>query len=628
MAGREGTTLGPYRLTHRLGGGGAGDVYLAEGPAQGGAPGLAAVKVLRGSATDEAARAIAQQAHAVSTLHLTHVLPIYAVGDEGGAIHIAMAYAPGGSLGAAVGPSAGGALQLPLDAGVVARLVTQAARAVQAVHEHGLVHGDLKPDNLFVRTAPHGGPLAAVADFGQSAVVSAAAAAAAAGDNTWAGAALLCAAPEQLSGQAIPASDQYALATIAYLLLTGRYPFSGDARTLGMALLHEPPPSPTQIDPTMTPATEAALLRALAKSPAARFPDVATFAQALDEGLAAGKGPGVSQVFSLLAGVAPAAGAGAGSGPTAQPALGSSASGIRRTQAVGHLGSTAAGARRAGGAQPAPGLWRRLTARQRMTALVACAIAVVMVAVGGLGLRALTAAPGTAAPLPNFGGLDYAPTLTPNTMQVANERKIGQVALAKLTAVTSRPPLFSDSLKNNGQHWPVDGRSTFFGTDGQLHLFDQTSHDILTIDQPVSAPGDFAATVDLTFLRGSVGDPAGLRFRVGPSADGTTAFYAALISPDGRYEFWRFNQSHWTILSGGYTNTIRRGLGQTNTLAVLVDPADPRSYTFLVFVNGQYVADAVDNVLPSGPAMGMGPIVIYPGTEIGYANYAVYAAKP
>jgi hypothetical protein len=622
----------------RLGGGGVGDVYLAEGPAQGGASGLAAVKVLHGSAADETARAIAQQAHAVSTLHLTHVLPIYGVGEEGGAIYVAMDYAPGGSLGAAVGPSRGGTLQLPLAMGVVARLITQAARAVQAVHEHGLVHGDLKPDNLFVRTAPQGGPLAAVADFGQSAVIRAAAAAAAAGDNTWAGTALLCAAPEQLSGQAMPASDQYALATIAYLLLTGRYPFSGDARTLGLAVLHEPAPPPTHIDPSMSRATEAALLRALAKLPAARFPDVATFVQALDEGLAAGKGPGVSQVFSLLAGAAPAGGA------AAQPALGETrphaavgayasppggnASGIRRTQAVGHVGSAASGAHRAGGPQPAPGLWRRMTARQRTTALVACAIAVIMVAVGGVGLRALTAAPGTAAPQPNFGGLDFAPTFTPNTLQVANDRKVAQVALAKLTAATSKPPLFSDNLKNNGQHWPVDGRSTFFGTDGRLHLLDQTTHDIVTLDQPVSAPGDIAVTVDLTFLRGSVGDPAGLRFRVAPDADGTTSFYAALVAPDGRFEFWRFNQSHWTILSGGYTNTIRRGLGQTNTLAVLVDPADLRGYTFLVFINGQYVADAVDDVLPSGSAMGMGPIVIYPGTEIGYANYAVYAAKP
>jgi hypothetical protein len=257
-----------------------------------------------------------------------------------------------------------------------------------------------------------------------------------------------------------------------------------------------------------------------------------------------------------------------------------------------------------------------------MAVLVACAVALIMVAVGGLGLRALSSGPGTGTPLPNFGGQDFVPTLTPNVVQVATARAIAQADLAELTAATSKPPIFSDSLKNDGQHWPVDGKSTFFGTDGRLHLVNQNAHEILTINQPVSTPANVAVTVDLTFLRGNAGDPAGLRFRVGPGSDGTTGFYAVLISPEGRYEFWRFDQSHWAILSSGYTDAVRPGLGQTNTLAILA-----RGDRFLVFVNGQYTATVFDSVLPGGRTTQMGPIVIYSGDEIAYANYAVYAVQ-
>jgi hypothetical protein len=68
--------LGPYRLARRLGGGGVGDVYLATGPTQDGAPGTAAVKVLRGDARDARTRDIARQVQAVAQAHQSHTLPI------------------------------------------------------------------------------------------------------------------------------------------------------------------------------------------------------------------------------------------------------------------------------------------------------------------------------------------------------------------------------------------------------------------------------------------------------------------------------------------------------------------------------------------------------------------------
>jgi eukaryotic-like serine/threonine-protein kinase len=652
VAGREGTTLGPYRLTRRLGAGGAGEVYLAEGPARDDAAGLVAIKVLRGGSSDETAREIARQAHLVSSLHQAHVLPVYSVAEDGGAIYLAMAYAPGGSLGTAISSGgSGGAdhVQLPMSAGVVARLVTQVARPLLTIHQQGVVHGDLKLENLFVRTAPHGGPLAAVADFGQSSVVRAALASAGAGDTGWASAALLCAAPEQLAGHLMPASDQYALATIAYLLLTGTYPFSGDARTLGVAILREPPAPPTQLDPTISPAVEATLLRALAKDPAARFADIAAFAQALDEGLAASKlaGTGVTQQFSLLAGVAaPQNARGATTGGTTghypvskgarPPATASpfsaashpTASGVRAIQASpstdrpgsagGPGGATPRPPRSAG-----PGLRGGITPRQRIAAAAAGVVALALVVAGVLGLRALTAPPGPSTQLPNFGGLDYAPTPTADATQVVRAQATALAAQSLLTAATSVQPVFSDSLSANSQHWTVDGTSTFFGTDDQLHLYNQSARTILSLNQPAPAPADFAVTVNMVFLRGSLSDPAGVNFRVTPSADGPQAHYTVLISAEGRYEFWRFEGAHWAILDSGYSDAVKRGLGQTNQLAVLA-----RGSRFWMFVNGQYVTSLVDSGLPGTPQTTMGLIVIYSGCEVGFTHYTVYRVNP
>jgi putative flippase GtrA len=285
VTGREGTMLGPYQLIRSLGRGGAGEVYLAQGPGRDRQPGEVAVKVLHGDAHDPAARALAQQAQTMAELADPHALPVYAVGQAGDTLYVAMAAAPGRSLETQMRSAHESGLWLPLDHLPAARVVADLGRVLQAAHTHGVVHGDLTPANLFVRSRADIGLRVAVADFGQGMVVQAAARAAASGAE-WAVARLWCAAPEQLSGPATPASDQYALATIAYLLLTGRYPFSGNARTLPTALLREPPPPPARFNPALSRAAEAALLRGLEKTPEARFPTATAFARALCEALA------------------------------------------------------------------------------------------------------------------------------------------------------------------------------------------------------------------------------------------------------------------------------------------------------------------------------------------------------
>lgn len=621
MARREGTMLGPYRLIHLLGSGGAGEVYVAEGPTHSGASEKAAVKVLRGGPGDPTTIDVLRQARIAANPPQAHVLPVYHIGDSGDTVYIAMAYGSGGSLGAAVQAERGGKVQLPLGPGVVARFVGQVARALQAMHQRGLVHGDLKPNNLFVRTAPHGGPMVAISDFGQAVVVRAAAAALATGEQTWAPSALLCAAPEQLSGAAVPSSDQYALAVIAYFLLTGRYPFSGNGPALAAALLHEPPPSPARFDPALSSAAEGALMRALAKTPAARFPDIITFAQALDDGLAASAvaRAGVTQEFAALAGSSrlTAPPAGGPRRPTRGPLTGPDAA-----DAASHAPISGGGmpAGRAPHEQPRARGLAALSPRQRLLASIAGVLLLALVVAGGFGLRALFAGSANRPPLPNFGGLNYAPTVTPNATQVARFQALAQAAEQRLAAATAGQPVFSDDLASNANHWAVDGKESFFGTDKRLHLFSHSIQSVYSLNQPGAAPGDCAVRVDMTFVQGSLSDLAGLRLRVAADGDGHASFATVLFAPDGRYEVWRYDGSHWQVLDFGYAAAMHRGLGQTNTLAVLA-----RGASLDVFINGHFVTSVQDSSLTPTPGMTMGPTVIYSGTEVAYAHYAVYA---
>lgn len=153
----------------------------------------------------------------------------------------------------------------PLDATSVAALVDSIALGLQAAHRQGLAHGRLAPDRIFA-LAPAGiesiGEPTQILGFGVDAVVGQAAAR---GPYT---------APEQLAGTTDARSDQYALAAIAYELLTGVRPFGDGASTLH-------PPSLREYEPRLNVLVDDVMKRALSAEPAARFPDVYTFSNAL-----------------------------------------------------------------------------------------------------------------------------------------------------------------------------------------------------------------------------------------------------------------------------------------------------------------------------------------------------------
>lgn len=294
MEGLAGTVIGSYRLMRYLGSGGYGEVFLAQNPASAshGAPGSSVVvKALPADAPDGAITALLRSAQSVTQLRHPNVLPVFASGIDGSAAYVAMSYLPTGSIEAllhARPPSATPADQHGVSAALVAPIVTQASAALSAAHAAGLVHGDLKPGNIFLHAQPGQPPQTLVSDFGQAALVRAALAGvypiSANAQRSPAELASQLAAPEQLAGAPIPASDQYTLAAIACLLLAGRAPQRRGDTTYGASMLSAA--CAALLPPSVVPV----LRQALAADPARRFEDITTFASALDDGLTDVKG--------------------------------------------------------------------------------------------------------------------------------------------------------------------------------------------------------------------------------------------------------------------------------------------------------------------------------------------------
>ncbi|WP_460494202.1 serine/threonine-protein kinase [Dactylosporangium cerinum] len=260
-----GTTLGGrYRLDERIAGGGMGDVWRGTDEVLGR---TVAIKVLLPALLEEPgfAERFRGEARTMATINHPGVVDIYDYGSENGTAFLIMEYVEGDALSRTL--SRVGRLT-PARA---MALVAQAADALHAAHEKGIVHRDVKPGNLLVR--PNG--TLVLTDFGiaRSAAIA---------QLTAAGSVLGTASyisPEQASGaQATPLSDVYALGVVAYQCLSGQRPFEGD-NPLQIAMRHVrdmPPPLPADIPPAIVQLVE----RAMAKDPAARWPSAAALAQA------------------------------------------------------------------------------------------------------------------------------------------------------------------------------------------------------------------------------------------------------------------------------------------------------------------------------------------------------------
>lgn len=260
-----GTVLGDrYRLEERIASGGMGDVWRGVDNVLGR---TVAVKLLLPSLLEEPGftERFRGEARTMATISHPGVVDVYDYGsDSKTGAYLVMEYIQGEALSRTLGRVG------RLTAGRTMALVAQAAEALHAAHQAGVVHRDVKPGNLLVR--PDG--TLVLTDFG---IARAAGAAQLTADGSVLGTASYI-SPEQAMGErATPLSDIYALGVVAYQCLSGYRPFDGD-NPLEIAMRHvreQPPPVP----PDVPPNARAVVERAMNKRPADRYPNAAAFAQ-------------------------------------------------------------------------------------------------------------------------------------------------------------------------------------------------------------------------------------------------------------------------------------------------------------------------------------------------------------
>ena len=257
-----------------IGEGGTSAVFRAEHPQHG----VCAVKVLREKLRDDktaVTRFVREAKYGARVVH-PNVVRTIEIGEARPGLHfLAIEWATGELLERYAKRNA------PLPLADVVEIISQIASAVQAAHTAGIVHRDLKPDNVMYDPATR---KVLLLDFGIAADTDTGAEDRLTRAGFFVGT-LMYVAPEALSGEMVtPAADQYSLATIAYYLLSGAHPFIAKGpREMFTQLLTQPPIPLNKARPGLTfpVAVEEAVMRGLAKQPAARFPDVVAFANAL-----------------------------------------------------------------------------------------------------------------------------------------------------------------------------------------------------------------------------------------------------------------------------------------------------------------------------------------------------------
>ena len=281
--GLVGQTLGEYRLTSLLGAGGMAEVYRGEDTRLGR---VVAVKVLPAELADDPdyVRRFREEAERVGSLDHPNVVRVFSAGEERGLLYLVMPL-----LHESLRDRMKREGLLPL--AEAARLVVQVAAALDAAHARGIVHRDVKPENILLNAQGR----ALLTDFGIAR--NEAFLRATIGDRTLAATGLPVGtpeymAPEQLGNGAVDArADIYALGVVLYELLTGTLPFEAntplDVAALVLAARFDPPAAR---NPLIWPELEAVVLRAMASDPNARYQDTRSFALALRDAVVSHRG--------------------------------------------------------------------------------------------------------------------------------------------------------------------------------------------------------------------------------------------------------------------------------------------------------------------------------------------------
>jgi len=269
---------GRYEIGERIGEGGMAYVYRGMDQEQ---RRMVAVKVLsaRLVADPEAVARLKREAELTMRLDHPNVCHLLALGSDRGLHYLVMPLLMGESLNTRL------EIEGTLDPPQVVRILRDLAAGLQHAHDNGVLHRDLKPENVML-VPETAGERAIVMDFGLAKPTEV-------GDEvrklTATGVVLGTPefmSPEQIRGQPLdPRSDQYALALLAFELLTGKLPFQGGSSQETMLhRLSDPPQRLRELRSDAPPPLDEALARAMSRTPAERFEDMTTFAAALTDG--------------------------------------------------------------------------------------------------------------------------------------------------------------------------------------------------------------------------------------------------------------------------------------------------------------------------------------------------------
>jgi serine/threonine protein kinase len=276
-----GSRIAGYRLEEQIGEGGMAVVFRARDERL---KRQVALKILSPALVEdeEFRRRFIRESRSAAAVDDPHIIPVFEAGDANGVLFIAMRYVRGGDVGTLVRRLG------PLPGARAAAIVSAVASALDAAHAAGLVHRDVKPANMLVDTRPGRPDHVYLSDFGLT-------------KSSWSSSSLTStgqfmgtlnySAPEQIQGQKVDArTDEYALACVAFALLSGRPPFYRDeAMAVMYAQLSEPPPILGSLRSGLPPEVDEVMRRALAKAPEDRYPSCGEFADALRVALGLGR---------------------------------------------------------------------------------------------------------------------------------------------------------------------------------------------------------------------------------------------------------------------------------------------------------------------------------------------------
>lgn len=271
---RVGRMFGHYRIIGLIGRGGMGEVYQAEDTRKGRS---VALKILPEQySRDERFRARFQrESRAAAILQEQHVIPIHDWGEIDGNLYIDMRLVQGVTLHELLKTG-------PLEPARAAHIVSEIGSALDAAHAAGLIHRDVKPQNIIVTATdfPY------LVDFG-IAEASGESGLTMTGTNIGT---LSYMAPERFGdGDATPAVDVYSLACVLYEALTGDTPFPDGSMERSIAAhLTATPPRPSAIEPRVSPAFDAVIARGMAKDPQRRYPSASALGRAALEAVGSG----------------------------------------------------------------------------------------------------------------------------------------------------------------------------------------------------------------------------------------------------------------------------------------------------------------------------------------------------